>query len=122
MEADEIIKGLHNMGNIVADKLGIEQAKECLHMIDIATEMIQEREELGEELNNAVELIRKKNKRLKEQVQETNFICNLLGGEPYEVYCEKCRVMICRLGKGDDMNTVKNFFKYCPNCGRRNKE
>lgn len=52
---------------------------------------------------------------------ETNLICNLLGGEPYEVYCKECRMVICRLGKGDDMNTVKGVFTHCPNCGRKVK-
>ena len=50
--------------------------------------------------------------------QETKLICNLLGGQPYEVYCRECRTMLCILGKGETMNDVKSIFSYCPHCGR----
>lgn len=50
--------------------------------------------------------------------QETKLICNLLGGQPYEVYCMECMTMLCILGKGKTMNDVKRVFSYCPHCGR----
>lgn len=50
--------------------------------------------------------------------QETKLICNLLGGQPYEVYCRECRTVLCILGKGETMNDVKRVFSYCPHCGR----
>lgn len=50
--------------------------------------------------------------------QETKFICNLLGGQPYEVYCRECRTIVCQLSKGDTMDTVKRIFSFCPHCGR----
>ena len=53
--------------------------------------------------------------------QETKLICNLLGGQPYEVYCRECRTMLCILGKGETMNDVKSIFSYCPHCGKRVK-
>ncbi len=55
-------------------------------------------------------------KLLKEQ--ETQLICNLLGGEPYEIYCRECRTIVCTLCKGETMEDVKSIFKYCPSCGR----
>lgn len=53
--------------------------------------------------------------------QETKLICNLLGGQPYEVYCRECRTVLCILGKGETMNDVKSIFSYCPHCGRKVK-
>lgn len=53
--------------------------------------------------------------------QETKFICNLLGGQPYEVYCRECRTIVCQLSKGDTMDTVKSVFNFCPQCGRKVK-
>lgn len=50
--------------------------------------------------------------------QETELICNLLGGQPYEVYCRECRTILCILGKGETMNDAKSIFNYCPHCGR----
>ena len=50
--------------------------------------------------------------------KETKLICNLLGGQPYEVYCRECRTILCVLGKGETMNDLKSIFNYCPHCGR----
>lgn len=50
--------------------------------------------------------------------QETKLICNLLGGQPYEVYCRECRTILCVLGKDETMNDAKSIFSYCPHCGR----
>ena len=63
-------------------------------------------------VNQTIDLL----KELKEQ--ETKLICNLLGGQPYEVYCRECRTILCVLGKGETMNDVKSIFNYCPHCGR----
>ena len=53
--------------------------------------------------------------------QETKFICNLLGGQPYEVYCRECMTVVCQLSKDDTMDTVKRVFNFCPHCGREVK-
>lgn len=82
-----------------------------------ALAMLKEQQQQIWELQDQVEYLTDKRKE-----KETKLICNLLGGQPYEVYCRECRTRLCILGKGETMNDVKSIFSYCPHCGKRVSE
>ena len=87
-----------------------------LRTLDDALALLKEQQQQIWELQDQVEYLTDKRKE-----QETKLICNLLGGQPYEVYCRECRMILCILGKGETMNDVKSIFSYCPHCGRQVK-
>jgi hypothetical protein len=44
-DKEKVIKGLHDIGDFIADRVGFEQAKNSLHTIDEAVSMLKNQEE-----------------------------------------------------------------------------
>ncbi len=89
-----------------------------LDIIEDAITMLKEQEDLGAELTNAVDLIHKKNDRIKELLKEQETYDT---GESRIFQCEKC-------GYGIEDIFINNEHDYpiipvyCPNCGRLVKQ
>ena len=64
-DMEKVIKGLHDIAGFIAGRIGIEQARNFLRTIDDAIDLLKEQEDFGEELTNAMELVHKKNERIK---------------------------------------------------------
>ena len=64
-DRETIEKGLHDIAGFIAGRVGFEQARNFLRTIDDAIDLLKEQEDFGEELTNAMELVHKKNERIK---------------------------------------------------------
>ena len=64
-DREKVIIGLNDISGFIAGRVGFEQARNFLRTIDDAIDLLKEQEDLGTELTNAVELIHKKNERIK---------------------------------------------------------
>lgn len=84
-----------------------------------ALELLKEQEDLGTELTNAVELIRKKNKRIEELLKEQKAVEHKTGHWIFESqYCEAWSHTCSECGKR--MTTAVNTFaNWCWNCGAK---
>ena len=109
-DREKVIKGLNDIGGFIAGRVGFEQARNFLRTIDDAIAMLKEQDDLGTELTNAVELIRKKNeqieKLLKEQEAVTIKKTNEHGFGVYGGICPKCR------------NWIQSAHSFCGFCGQ----
>ena len=79
-----------------------------------AIAVLKEQEDLGEELTNAVELIRKKNKRIEELLKEQEPI-------PCGEKIKAGDVMLDFYECGHCKNAIRKPWKYCPFCGKEVK-
>ena len=43
---------------------------------------------------------------------------DLLGGEPYRMYCGSCKRMITEFSKDTKPTDMKHYFVFCPICGQ----
>jgi len=109
-DREKVIKGLNDIGGFIAGRVGFEQARNFLRTIDDAIAMLKEQDDLGTELTNAVELIRKKNeqieKLLKEQEAVTIKKTKEHGFGVYGGICPKCR------------NWIQSAHSFCGFCGQ----
>jgi len=109
-DREKVIKGLNDIGGFIAGRVGFEQARNFLRTIDDAIAMLKEQDDLGTELTNAVELIRKKNERieklLKEQEAVTIKKTKEHGFGVYGGICPKCR------------NWIQSAHSFCGFCGQ----
>lgn len=64
-DRDTVVRGLHDIAGFIAGRIGIEQARNFLRTIDDAIDLLEEQDDFGTELTNAMELVRKKNERIK---------------------------------------------------------
>ena len=62
---EKVVNGLNDIGGFITGRVCFEQARNFLRTIDDAIDLLKEQEDLGTELTNAVELIHKKNERIK---------------------------------------------------------
>ena len=124
MDRETIIKGLEIERECVSrdcdrdcGKCDIVQERDwLLSVYDGALELLKEQEDLGSELTNAVELIRKKNKRIEELLKEQEAIPPIResDGDPGELaswwyVCGACR------------RVIDYHDKFCRWCGRKVK-
>jgi len=109
-DREKVIKGLNDIGGFIAGRVGFEQARNFLQTINDALALLKEQEDLGTELTNAVELIRKKNeqieKLLKEQEAVTIKKTKEHGFGVYGGICPKCR------------NWIQSAHSFCGFCGQ----
>lgn len=100
-----VIKSLHDISGFVASRVGFERAKNFMHTIDEAIAMLEEQEDLGTELTNAMELIHKKNERIEKLLIEQEAVKPNVSSA--EQRCGNCNKVIEMDG-----------WKSCPWCGK----
>lgn len=84
-----------------------------------ALALLKEQDDLGAELTNAVELIHKKNERIKELLKEQEAVTPYIDID--EAKCPICKVKLTRQELLGDNVLYEDFFDYCPHCGRKVK-
>jgi len=119
-DREKVIKGLNDIGGFIAGRVGFEQARNFLQTINDALALLKEQDDLGTELTNAVELIRKKNeqieKLLKEQeAKQGKWERHYSRPGVYADLFWWCSVC----GEPTRYNDAGIFYQYCPHCGAK---
>ena len=141
-DIEKVVKGVHDARRYLEDREWVDKSVGVhIDVLNDALALLKELQNQIWEMQDRTEYLEDKLKDQQEQIdrlleesasnaemaeglkellkeQETKLICNLLGGQPYEVYCRECRTVLCTLGKGETMNDAKSIFNYCPHCGR----
>ena len=118
MTIEETINGLQSM---IQSKKFIEHDFDGVVDEDVcerAIELLKENEDLGTELTNAVELIHKKNERIKKLLKEQEAV-DKNTGEWKNGHCSCCGEDVA--SKLDTWTDVQSFL-FCPNCGAKMEE
>ncbi len=87
-----------------------------------ALELLKEQVELGTELTNAVELIHKKNERIKKLLKEQEAVEPTFKQDEDGIFvwaCGSCGAYMYHIYDGIDK--AKEYAKYCRQCGRKVK-
>lgn len=108
-DREKVISGLHDIGGFIAGRIGVEQARNFLRTIDDAIDLLKEQDDMGKELTDAMELVRKKNERIeklpKEQKSEIEQLNRFVNGFSRDavpvVRCKDCENKECWGRAGD---------------------
>ena len=125
MDSEKVIKGLYDIGEFVAERIGIERARDFIRTIDDACSMLKKQDDLLRKLQKdkdklCLEVSEWKHKYhdrpLKEQETEDGHWIVLEYCANEGIYCSKC------LNKIFERSTKpkKKLSNYCPNCGSKN--